>query len=120
MGYFVHESVVSERFLKLNNSFRGFIGRGKVLTHGRYGFPIIVRMTAYTEDVLVAQSCPTFATPWTVAHQAPLSMEFSRQEYWIGLPFPSPGDRPNLGIEPGSLTLQTDSLPSEPPGKPIC
>ena len=44
-----------------------------------------------------------FATPWTVAHQAPPSMEFSRQEYWSGLPFPSLGDRPNLGIEPGSL-----------------
>ena len=63
MGYFVHESVVSERFLKLNNSFRGFIGRGKVLTHGRYGFPIIVRMTAYTEDVLVAQSCLALRDP---------------------------------------------------------
>ena len=57
-------------------------------------------------------------TPWTVAHQAPLSMGFSRQEYWSGLPFPSPGDLPNLGREPRSLALQADSLPSEPPGKP--
>ena len=57
-----------------------------------------------------------FATPWTVAHQAPLSMEFSRQEYWGGLPFPSPGDLPNPGIEPGSPTLRADALPSEPPG----
>ena len=57
-----------------------------------------------------------FATPWTVAHQAPLSTEFSRQQYCGGLPFPSPGDHPDPGIEPGSLTLQTDSLPSEPPG----
>ena len=55
-----------------------------------------------------------FATPWTVAYQAPLSMEFSRQEYWSGLPFPSPGDLPDPGIEPGSLALQADSLPSEP------
>ena len=55
-----------------------------------------------------------FATPWTVAHQAPQSMEFSRRESWIGLTFPSPGDLPNPGIEPGSRTLQADALPSEP------
>ena len=54
-------------------------------------------------------------TPWTVACQSPLSMEFSRQEYWSGLPFPSPGDLPNPGIEPGSPTLQADSLQSDPP-----
>ena len=48
---------------------------------------------------------PLFATPWTVAYQAPLSMGFSRQEYWIGLPFPSPGDLPDPGIEPRSSTL---------------
>ena len=59
-----------------------------------------------------------FATPWTVAQQAPPSMEFSRQDYWSGLPFPSPGDLPDLGIEPRSPTLQTDSLPSDPPGNP--
>ena len=58
-----------------------------------------------------------FATPWTIAHEAPPSMEFSRQEYWSGLPFPSPGDLPNPGIEPGSPTLQADTLPSEPPRK---
>ena len=60
-----------------------------------------------------------FATPWTVAYKAPLSMEFSGQEYWSGLPFPSPGDLPNPGIEPGSPALQADALPSEPPGKPL-
>ena len=54
-----------------------------------------------------------FATPWTVAYQAPLSMGFSRQEYWSGLPFPSPGDLPNPGIEPGSPALQTDTLPGK-------
>ena len=59
-----------------------------------------------------------FATPWTVAHQAPPSMGFSRQEYWSGLPFPSPWDLPDLGIEPGSPTLWADALPSEPPGNP--
>ena len=58
-----------------------------------------------------------FATPWTVAYQAPPFMEFSRQEYWSGLPFPSPGDLPEPGIEPGSPALQADALPSEPPGK---
>ena len=58
-----------------------------------------------------------FATPWTVAHQAPPSMGFTRQEYWSGLPFLSPGNLPNPGIEPRSLTLQADALTSEPPGK---
>ena len=56
--------------------------------------------------------------PWTVAHQAPLSMEFSRQEFWSGLPFPSPGDLPYPGTEPMSPVLQADSLSSEPPEKP--
>ena len=82
-----------------------------------------------------------FATPWTIAHQAPLLMGFSRQEYWSGLPFPSPGDLPDPRIkptspvlavdsltlsplgsptetEPGSPALQADSLPAEPQGKP--
>ena len=58
-----------------------------------------------------------FATPWTVARQVPLSMGFSRQEYWSRLPFPSPEDLPEPGIEPGSLALQADALLSEPPGK---
>ena len=49
---------------------------------------------------LVPKLCPTLATPWTVAHQAPLSMGFPRQEYWSELPFPSPGDLPNIGVEP--------------------
>ena len=57
-----------------------------------------------------------FATPWTVAYQASPSMGFSRQEYWSGLPFPSPGDLPNPGIKPGSPALQTDALSPEPPG----
>ena len=59
-----------------------------------------------------------FATPWTVDHQAPPSMGVSRQEYWSGLPFPSPGDLPDPGIEPRSPALQADALTSEPPGKP--
>ena len=59
-----------------------------------------------------------FVTPWTVACLAPLSMKFSRQEYWSGLPFPSAGDLPNPEIDPGSPALQADSLQSELPGKP--
>ena len=55
---------------------------------------------------LVAKSCPTLATLWTVACQPPLSMGFSRQEYWSGLPFPSPGDLPDPGIEPGHLSFR--------------
>ena len=56
--------------------------------------------------------------PWTVVYQASLSMGFSRQEYWSGLPFPSPGELPDPGIEPRSPALQTDALPSEPPRMP--
>ena len=59
-----------------------------------------------------------FVTPWTAALQAPLSMRFSRQRYWSGLPFPSAGDLPNLGIEPWSLALQADSLPLSHLGNP--
>ena len=59
-----------------------------------------------------------FVTPWTVAYQAPPSIGFSRQECWSELPFPSPGDLPDPGIEPGSPTLKADALHSEPPGNP--
>ena len=61
-----------------------------------------------------------FVTPWTVAYQAPPFMGFSRQECWSGLPFPSPGDLPDPGIEPWSPAFQADTLLSEPPGKPTC
>ena len=59
----------------------------------------------------------SFETPWTVAHQTPLSVEFSRQEDWSGLPFPAPGDLPEPGIKPGFPPLQADGSLSEPPGK---
>ena len=59
-----------------------------------------------------------FVTPWTVAHRALPSMGFFRQEYWSGLPFPSPGDLPSPGIEPRSPAFQEDALTSDPPGKP--
>ena len=66
--------------------------------------------------VLVSQSCLTLCAPWTVARQAPLSTEFSRQENWSGLLFPSPGDLPDWGPNLGLLRWQADSLLSEPPG----
>ena len=69
-------------------------------------------------DGSLAKSCLTLVTPWTVACQAPLSMGFPRQDYWRGLPFPSPGDLPDPGIEPKSPTLQADSLPTETQGSP--
>ena len=65
----------------------------------------------------VAQSRPTLCDPMDCSYQAPLSMGFSRQEYWSGVPLPSPGDLPDQGVEPGSRALQADALPSEPPGK---
>ena len=61
----------------------------------------------------------SYAMPWMVTHQVPLSKGFSQQEYWSGLPFPSPGDLSNPGIEPGSPALQAHSLPAEPCGKPM-
>ena len=65
------------------------------------------------------QSCPIFCNPMhCITHQAPLSVGFSRHEYWSGLPFPSPGDLADPGFGAGSPTLQLDSLPSEPPGNP--
>ena len=67
---------------------------------------------------LATKSYPTLVTLWTVAHQALLFRGFSRQEYWSGLPFPSPGDLPDPGIEPGSPALQADSLPTKLQGKP--
>ena len=71
---------------------------------------------------LVTQSYPTLVTPWTVAHQAPLSMGFPRQEYWSGLPFPTPGDLPNPGIKlvsPAYPALAGRFFITEPPGKTI-
>ena len=70
--------------------------------------------------VLSCSLVSDFVAQWTVARQAPLSMGLSRQAYWSGLPFPSPGDLPDPGMEPGSPALQADSLPSEPRGKPLC
>ena len=72
-----------------------------------------------SEWVSVARSCPTLCDPCTVACQAPLSMGFPRQESWHGLPFPSPGDLPDPGIQLSSPALAGGFLTTEPPGKPI-
>ena len=73
-----------------------------------------------TVKVLIAQSCLTLCNIMDYRLQAPLSMEFSRQEYWSGLPFPSPGDLPDPWIEPRSPELQADSSASEPQGSGVC
>ena len=75
----------------------------------------------YSERKKVQSLSPVrfFAIPWIVAYQIPASMGFSRQEYWSGLAFPSPGDLPDPGIEPRSPALWADTFPSEPPGKSI-
>ena len=89
--------------------------------------PAVGRRQDLRTEVLFKGRCATkkslshvqlFSTPWTIARQAPLSMGFSRQEYWSGLPFPSPWDLPDPGIEPESPARQADPLPSEPPGEP--
>ena len=78
----------------------------------------IERILTVKSESEVAQLCPTLCDLLDcIVYQAPPSMGFSRQEYWSGLPFPSPGDIPNPGFEPGSPTLWADALPSEPPGK---
>ena len=83
-----------------------------------YGF--IFHFDDVVSEWVKSLSCVRlFVTPWTVAHQAPPSMGFSRQEYWSGLPFPSLGDLPNPGIKPRSPALQADALTSEPPGYPL-
>ena len=82
-------------------------------------FYCFLSLRLYQVKVKLLSHVQLFATPWTVAYQAPPSMGFSRQESWSGLPFPSPGDLPDPGIEPRSLALQADALLSEPPGKLI-
>ena len=70
------------------------------------------------KEMAIHSSVPAWEIPWTVVYQASLSVGFSRQENWNELPFPSPGDLPDPGIEPRSPALQADTLPSEPPEKP--
>ena len=80
-------------------------------------FMLASLLVPYTPQCQSLNRVQLFVTPWTVALQAPLSMRFSRQEYWSGWPFPSPGDLPDSGIELESRALQADSLLSESPGK---
>ena len=84
-------------------------------------FPCSTFLIPALHACCVASVVSDLAILWTVASQTFLSMGFSRQEYWSGLPFPSPGDLPDSGVKPRSPTLQrpSDSLPSEPPGKPF-
>ena len=94
-----------------------------------YVWPTLLRLPMTSlHGAYITQSCPTLCVPWTVACQAPLSMGparllcpwgFSRQEYWGGLPCPPPGDLPSPGIKLRYATLQVDSLPAEPAGKPM-
>ena len=88
------------------------------LTEMNLNIIMLIKLTEKKVKVKSLSRVRLFETPWTVAYLAPPSMGFSRQEYWNGLPFPSPGDLPNLGIEPRSPAFQADALTSEPPGKP--
>ena len=83
-------------------------------------FPVYICVCIKSSQMKSLSRVRLFATPWTIGYQAPPSMGLSRQEHWSGLPFPSPGDLPDPGIEPGSPALQADALTSEPPGKPMC
>ena len=85
---------------------------------GNHGILSLPALNSSESESEVLSCVQLFAAPWAVAHQAPPSMEFSRQEYWSGLPFPSPRDLPHPGIEPRPPALWADALPSEPPGNP--
>ena len=98
-------AVFSSLFLYI--TFTGFLSNSNLLSNS------LLRVLF----VLVFSCVQLFVTPWTVAHQAPLSVEFSRQAYWSGLPFPPPGDLLNPGIESESSALQVDSLPLSHWGK---
>ena len=101
------------KLLHLTEDVAGQRLKGEMETQGPE--VIDIDMTLTLESLSHVQ---LFVTPWTVAYQVPPSMEFSRQEYWSGLPLPSPGNLPNPGIEPGYPALQADALLSEPRGKP--
>ena len=101
------------KLLHLTEDVAGQRLKGEMETQGPE--VIDIDMTLTLESLSHVQ---LFVTPWTVAYQVPPSMEFSRQEYWSGLPLPSPGNLPNPGIEPGYPAVQADALLSEPRGKP--
>ena len=120
LSCFSHVALVNFSWVKM--SFLSFavniIGKWVInLNCEKCRFIFRLLTTYYISELKSLSHVRLFATPWTVAYQAPLSMGFSRQEYWSGLPFPSPEDLPDPGIEPGSPTQWADALPSEPPGK---
>ena len=100
----------------LHGKYMGFWGGSKIIADGDCSHEIKRHLLLGRKvKVKLLSHVRLFATPWTIAHQAPPSMGFSRQEYWSGLPFPSPEDLPNPGIEPRSPALRADALTSEPP-----
>ena len=111
------KSVPALKWLSINGWDRG-MSRNETREAGGNYLYVCSKGCLRKSEVKSLSRVRLFATLRTVAHQAPLSMGFSRQEYWSGLPFPSPGDLPNPGIEPRSPALQADALTSEPPGKP--
>ena len=106
-------------WIRVSASFLPFYGPLEFVSEAD-GTKTVTLGKDYSIKVKVKSLSPVqlFAVPWTVVYQASLSMGFSRQEYWSGLPFLSPGDLPDPGIEPRSPALQADALPSEPPRKP--
>ena len=104
------------RFDRKKKDFSSFLERTQLMKNNEL---LVYRsLLNFLCCCLVTKSCPTLAPPWTVAHQASLSMGFPRQEYWSELPFPSPGDLPYLGIKPTSPALAGRFFTAEPPGKP--
>jgi len=94
----------------LNDVYLNYFSQNKFMTSDKYfffSFAVSMHISCFSPVQL-------FVTLWNIVHQTPLPMGFSRQEYWVGLPFPTPGDLPNPGIKPGSSALQAASLPSEP------
>ena len=114
-----HSSVSNKckRYICMSLYYKGFIVkkyRSRKVNKNKYTLGWINCLKEKNHVKVLLSHVWLFTRPWTVAHQTPLSVKFFRQEYWSGLPFPSPGDLPDPGIEPGSPTLLVDSLPFEP------
>ena len=107
------------KYLKHMHSLRAHGGHSFIHSEKRYSKAVWLLSIVRAYCRLVEKLHLTLATPWTVAHQAPLSMEFSRPEYWSGLPCPPPGDLLNPGIEPMSPASEADYLPLSHQGRPV-
>ena len=116
-----HHKDSTHRNQKMKSSLKtaDFLGYRKDCIHCNQKLKSSLLKFCWSLGGLVAQSCPTLVTPWTIVCQAPLSMGFPRLGYWSGLPFPFPGDLSNPGIKPMSPTLADRFYTTEPPGKPI-